>query len=66
MNHTNLTIMDALVVDKFPIFWFYWVGTENPPFHNDVGSSDIVHVETEEGGHVNINLQSVPRHLPDQ
>ena len=45
--------MDALVVDKFPIFWFYWVCTENPPFHNDVGSSDIVHVETEEVGHVN-------------
>ena len=55
--------MDALVVDKFPVFWFYRVSTENPPFHNDVWSSDIVHVETEKK-HVLINFQSVP--IPDQ
>ena len=47
------TIMDALVVDKFPILWFHWVSTENSPFHNDVWSSHIVHVETEAKRHVN-------------
>ena len=55
--------MDALVVDKFPILWFHWVSTENPPFHNDVWSSHIVHVETEKGRQVE-SFQSVP--LPDQ
>lgn len=56
MKYTRLTIMDALVVNKFPIFWFYWVCTENPPFHNDVWSSHVVHVET---GDILINLQTV-------
>ena len=40
--------MDALVVNQFPIFWFHRVCTENPPFHDDVWSSDVVHVETDQ------------------
>ena len=45
--------MDALVVDELPVLWFDRIGAENPPVHDDVWSSDVVHVETEEDGHVN-------------
>ena len=46
--------MDALVVDELPVLWFDRIGAENPPVHDDVWSSDVVHVEA--GGRKYIQL----------
>ena len=57
------TIVDALVVDELPVLWFDRIGAENPPVHDDVWSSDVVHVEA--GGRKYIQLlKNIPS--PDQ
>ena len=44
--------MNALVVDQFPILRLDRVSAKDSPFHNDIWSCDIVHVETEKDGKV--------------
>ena len=44
---STCTIVDALVVDELPVLWFDRIGAEDSPVHDDVWSSDVVHVEAE-------------------
>ena len=44
--------MNALVVDQFPILRLDRVSAKDSPFHYDIWSCDIVHVETEIDGKV--------------